>query len=127
MIFDDDPTDDPTRVLPFAAFIQGHRHGQLHDELSSALRHLVHDCQLHDKPGELTIKLKLTPKGQMMIVTDTLTIKAPEPARPESFYFTDHDFNLTRDNPQRELDFGNLREVPATPSPATTPTAASNA
>lgn len=116
MIFDDD-LDEPARVLPFAAFVQGHRNGQFHDELSSALRKLVHDCQLHDKPGELTIKVKLTPKGQMMIVTDTFAIKAPEPTRPESFYFTDQDFNLTRDNPQRELDFGSLREVPAAPAP----------
>lgn len=45
-----------------------------------------------------------------VLVTDTVTLKAPEGERPQSVFFVDSDANLTRQNPMSpQLP---LREVP---------------
>lgn len=106
----------PARVLPFALFLQDHRQGALHTELSEGLRELSARCTEMDKPGELILRVRLEPKSDgLMIVTDDVVLKPPKGVRPSAFYFADGDHNLTRDNPQLALPLDGLREVPRPP------------
>ena len=64
------------------------------------------------KPGTLTLNIRIIPtKGDHVGVIDSVTVKAPQPDRPESLWFVDHDGNLTRNDPNqipalRPLDGG---------------------
>jgi hypothetical protein len=96
---------------PFAAFLQEHRHGSLHAELSEQLGTLVSAVVEHGKPGTLTLAIKVSPNkdGMTVTVTDEVTAKEPKPERGGALYFTDQRGNLSRRNPnQIELP---LREV----------------
>jgi hypothetical protein len=98
---------------PFAAFLQEHRHGGLHGELSDGLAELVAAAREHDKSGTLTLTVKVAPNkdGLTVTVTDDVKVKAPEADRGAALYFADERGNLSRRNPQQmELP---LREVPA--------------
>ena len=107
-----DPDQTTAAVKPFAAWLQEHRSGGLHQELSEALAEVARAVSEHEKVGSLTVTIKLEPNGVgTVIVTDELKTKVPEPARPASLFFTDAGGNLSRRNPrQPELP---LREVPA--------------
>jgi hypothetical protein len=90
-------------VRPFADFVREQRKGLLHDELSDELARVV---QQVDKPGEVTLKLTVSPQGDMVSVKDAVITKLPKPDRPPALYFTDDDGNLSRHNPaQPELPF----------------------
>lgn len=119
---DSDTTTPPAAVKPFAAWLQEHRSGGLHQELSEALAEVARAVGEHEKVGTLTVTIKLEPNGPgTVIVTDDLKTKVPEPARPASLFFTDAGGNLSRRNPrQPELP---LREVPAVPTDAEEATA----
>lgn len=96
---------------PFAAFLQEHRNGGLHAELSDGLALLVAACREHAKGGSLTLSVKVTPNadGMTMTVSDEVKVKAPEASRGAALWFADEDGNLSRRNPlQPELP---LREV----------------
>jgi hypothetical protein len=88
---------------PFAALLQEHRTGALHQELSEALADLVGTCITLDKPGTLTLKLNVIPTkdGLTVVLTDTVTVKAPEAKRGGAVYFADPRGNLSRRNPQQ--------------------------
>lgn len=110
----DDPDtqkDQGPEVKPFAAWLQEHRQGGLHAELSDALAEIGRAVGEHDKASELTLKIRVAPNGaNTVIVTDDLKVKTPEAARPASLFFTDSRGNLSRRDPrQPELP---LRQVP---------------
>lgn len=106
------PADVPAR-RPFAAFVQEHRNGGLHHELSDGLAELVSACIEHGKPGTVTLQLKVQPNkdGVTVVVTDTVALRAPEGDRGAALYFTDVRGNLSRHNPN-QLTMP-LREAPA--------------
>ncbi len=107
----DTATDQGLRSKHFAAWLQEHRSGALHDELSDALAELARAVGEHDKAGTLSLTIRIAPNGaNTVIVTDDLKVKAPEAARPASLFFTDGRGNLSRRDPrQPELP---LRQVP---------------
>lgn len=93
---------------PFAAFVQEQRAGALHAELSDGLGELVRAASLTDKPGTLTLTVKVTPTkdGATVIVTDKVTLKLPDGERGGAIFFFDQEGNLSRRNPaQPELPF----------------------
>ena len=102
----------PGVIRPFADFLREHRKGELHDELGERLNELVNAVQDTGKKGTVTLVLSVAPAArsdEMVIVSDEIRLKAPEPDRPDAVYFADHEGNLTRHNPrQPELPF---REV----------------
>lgn len=108
---DPDTPAAPAAVKPFAAWLQEHRSGGLHQELSEALAEVARAVSLHDKTGTVTVQIKLAPNGaNTVIVTDEIKTKVPEAARPASLFFTDAGGNLSRRDPrQPELP---LRQVP---------------
>ena len=105
--------DEPPARRPFAAFLQEHRNGGLHHELSDALAELVTACVEHAKAGTVILQVKGQPNkdGQTVVVTDTVMLRAPEGDRGAALYFTDARGNLSRHNPN-QLAMP-LREAPA--------------
>lgn len=109
---DDSGGDDgaPPQKL-FAAWIQEQRGGTLHGELSEALAEVSASVVDLQKAGSLTLKINIAPAGKEqngVIVTDVVTVKAPED-RGASMFFTDGHGNLSRRDPrQPELP---LRDV----------------
>lgn len=102
------------KIRPFGAWLHEQRGGAAHAELSDSLNELVEAVAATGRPGELTFKLKIKPAGKgdhgTVIVSDSTTVKLPEPERGESIFFVDEDANLARNNPaQVALP---LREVP---------------
>lgn len=97
---------------PFAAFMQEHRGGGLHSELSDLLAELVLATRELGKKGSLTLKLDVAPNadGQTVTIVDAITLKKPEASRPAGIWYSDEEGNLSRRNPmQQELP---IREVP---------------
>lgn len=100
-------------VRPFLAFLQEHRSGELHDELSERLNELTRAVQGVGKKGTLTLVIEVRPAGRshdQVFVVDDVKAKLPEPDRAESIMYVDGAGNLSRSNPlQAELP--GLREV----------------
>jgi hypothetical protein len=108
----DTPLEGPARK-PFAAFLQEHRNGGLHGELSDALAQLVLATLEQGKKGTLTIKVDVSPNqdGVTVTITDTVTVKPPEAPRGAGIWFADEAGNLSRRNPmQPELPLRELRQ-----------------
>jgi hypothetical protein len=115
-------TEDEGRK-PFAAFVQEHRGGGLHGELSDALAELVLAVQETTKPGTIALTIKVAPNkdGVTVTVTDKLVTKLPEADRGAAIFFVDAAGNLVRRDPRQiELPIrdvsareqaGELREV----------------
>lgn len=98
--------DAPARpqTKPFAAFLQEQGRGRLHDELSEGLATLVAACQELEKGGSLSLTIKVKPSkdGESVQISDDLKIKAPEPDRQPSVFFTDRHGNVSRNNPRQD-------------------------
>ena len=95
-------TQDAGRT-PFAAFLQQQRNGGLHGELSDALAELVNAAQETQKPGTITLTVKVTPSkdGETVVVTDKLVSKLPEGDRGAAIFYVEGDGNLVRENPRQ--------------------------
>lgn len=111
-------TDEPeqgTQRKPFAAFMQEHRGGGLHAELSDQLAELVLATREIGKKGSITIKLDVAPNadGQTVTIVDTVTLKKPEAPHPAGIWYSDEEGNLSRRNPmQQELPIREVRDLP---------------
>lgn len=94
------------------------RAGGLVTEASEQLQALVAKCLETNKPGTLTIKLTIEPKGGAINVADDLQVKAPKPPTGTIFFATD-EHDLTRNNPHQghldlhhvQADDGTLLEI----------------
>jgi hypothetical protein len=98
---------------PFAAFLQEHRNGGLHGELSEQLAELALAALEHGKKGTLTIKFEVAPNadGLTVTITDNLVLKKPEGSRGAGIWFADEHGNLSRRNPmQQELPLRDVEE-----------------
>jgi hypothetical protein len=66
-----------------------------------------------NKPGELTIKLKVTPSGwkkgtgtvNQVDIEPQIKVAAPQPDMAKSIFFLTPDNKLTRDDPEQETMF----------------------
>jgi hypothetical protein len=102
---------DIRQIRPFPDWLREQRKGSLVAELGEALNHLADKVLELDKPGEITIKLKLSPHGEMIAVHDQVVLKVPEPDKPPSLYFSDNG-NLIRHNPrQPDLPFSRVPDA----------------
>lgn len=106
-------TDDRT-IRPFADFLREQNKGKTHDELSTALNDLVNAVTLHEKGGTLTLKIEVKPMekggGDVLLVTDEITVKMPKPKRKPSVFFPDADGNLRRNDPN-QMSFDTLTGI----------------
>lgn len=73
-----------------AGWLLQHRQGQLHRQLSEALAAVLLACRDTEKPGEITLKIRVRPNpdylGQMLI-SDQVLAKPPEQATSEAYLF----------------------------------------
>lgn len=105
-----------TEVSSFAVFLQQHRKGGLLSELSDSLHELTEAVTEHNKPGSLTITMKMKPEeygsDQVVVITDDIKVKAPNAPRAQAMWFVTDDHNLSRDSPS-QLSFASLHDVNA--------------
>lgn len=105
---------EPTRIRPFASFLQEHGRGRTHDELGETLHALVSRVKDTGKKGTVTLMIEVKPlkeDDRAVIVTDKITVKLPEHDRPAGVWFVGHDGNLQKNDPDQDA-FQELREVP---------------
>lgn len=99
---------------PFTQFFIEQRQGALHAEMSEKLQALVAAVEEHGKSGTLTLTIRVTPTAtgaNTFFIADDVKVKAPEPDRGASLFFSDGEGNLSRSDPrQPELP---LRDLPA--------------
>jgi hypothetical protein len=108
-------TEEERHVRPFGDFLNEHRHGALHAEVSDALNELVQAVVGIGRAGSLTVTINIKPAGsthEQVFVGDDVKLKLPSPDREEAICFVDADANLTRRDP-RQPELPGLRSVEA--------------
>jgi hypothetical protein len=109
----DETTADPfvnkdgEMCRPFDEWFTEHRRGELNREASIALHDVIAAVISVGKKGALTIKVDVTPAGEltMIDVEVTTTAKIPQPSPPSHRYYIDRAGNPTRHDPyQQTLD-----------------------
>lgn len=112
-----DTPNDEAVVRPFGDFLAELRRGAVADELSEALHELLAAVQDTQKPGSisLTIKVGIQKNTTAVSIADVVAKKIPARPRPESLWFVDHNGNPTRRDPS-QLEFEGMRIVPTTPT-----------
>lgn len=105
---------DETVNNTFINTLQEFREGESIAELSEALQALVCAVMETQKKGELIYRIRISPQGQAVVVSDKIEVKAPVPPRDAKIFFATEEGLLQRDNPeQRKLDFKEVhREEP---------------
>lgn len=109
------PNDDQPRIRPFTSFLREHGRGRTHDELGEGLHDLIGRVKDTGKSGSISLTIKVEPMkkdDRMVVVSDKIAIKLPEHDRPAGVWFTDHDGNLTRNDPD-QMSFDELQDVSA--------------
>ena len=108
--------DEGRRIRPFAAILQEHSRGTLHEDLSRELQEVVRsvlDHPANDASGSVTLKLtiKANSDGDSIGLVADVSTKHPKVPRPATLFYGDDDGNLLREDPN-QLTLGPLREVP---------------
>ena len=85
------------------------RQGNMVDEASRRLNEVVAAVEEHQRPGEITIKLKIIPKKGYIFVSDDITTKIPEADKASTLFYATPEGNLQRNDPN-QIDLG-LRSV----------------
>jgi len=108
---------DDGRIRPFADVLRELGGGKDHDELSRKFRDLMTAVVAHGKKGDIVLKIAAEPvkgvEGGVRITT-TLAVKAPQPERKASIFYTDRDGNAVRDDPNQLTFDGTLKAVEPT-------------
>lgn len=82
-------------------------------ELDDALSKLTSQCRVTGKPGKLTLTIKMKPvdnAGDMMEISDSITVSKPEIPRKSALFYATDDGQLSRNDPNQP-EFPSLREV----------------
>lgn len=107
------------QTKPFALFLQEHRKGSLHTELSEQLAEVTQGVLEHGKAGSITVTINVSPieghrAGDNIVrITDKVTPKVPQPERGSAMFFADEEGNLHRNNPLQD-ELPGLRPVEGT-------------
>lgn len=97
--------------MSFVKFLQEHRSGSTHDEISDKIRDLVAAVTDEGKAGKLTITVSIKPigKGDGMEVGVEVKSSPPKPTAGVSIFFASPDNALVRQDPRQQTM--ELREV----------------
>jgi hypothetical protein len=106
----------------FNTFLADVRHGQVLDELKTALNNVVSGVKATGKKGRMTLEIEIAPasKGEKgdnipTYITARVSEKVPKPDVRPAIYFTTADNRLQRNNPaQKELELRTV-EAPVVP------------
>lgn len=97
----------PAIDAAFTSLLTQHRGGQVLTDLSQAMRDAIEAAQLQNKPAGITLKMVFKPAANgsnAIVVADKIKTTLPEPKPVTSFFFSDANGNLHRNDPnQREL------------------------
>lgn len=93
----------------FSTWLKEHANGVLDADLAEAMTEVVRAVQRTEKPGTITLKLKVTAEGDMVAVHDSLTSSVPEKRDPR-LYWPDLDGHLSRMNPMQPSLLENTNE-----------------
>ena len=108
--------DQPTPTKRFDHFLREHRHGGLNNEASEVMAEAVQAAYETGKKATVEIKVSIDPKaegdGTLVIVSDEVKAKIPQPKRPTSLFFADERGNLSRQHPNQQ-SFDGLHEAGA--------------
>lgn len=95
-------TDAPSTENSFTTIMQGLRSGESLADLNAIVKQLIGDVRSINKPGTLTISLKIAPSGQStLLITDDISVKAPKLAIETTVMFTDDNNNVSRRDPRQ--------------------------
>ncbi|WP_311208778.1 MULTISPECIES: hypothetical protein [unclassified Aeromicrobium] len=100
----DDLAEDEQHNRPFTAWLREVQNGRTHEELTEKLADVVAAVRETGKAGKLQLTLTIKPmKGNvdMLLVDDTVVVKAPQHDRKSSLFFPDENGNLTRSDPNQ--------------------------
>ncbi|MFD9992066.1 hypothetical protein ACFWXT_29600 [Bacillus cereus] len=105
-----EPTTDEPMIRPFGDFLAELRRGAVANELSEALHELLAAVENTDKPGSITLTLKVGRQKNTtaLSIADVVTKKIPTRPRPESLWFVDQHGNPSRNDPS-QLSFDSIR------------------
>lgn len=106
--------DQPTPTKRFDHFLREHRSGGLNNEASEKMAEAVTAAYETGKKATVEIKVVIDPKaegdGSIVVVSDGVKAKIPQPKRPTSIFFADQRGNLSRQHPNQQ-QFDGLREA----------------
>lgn len=93
----------------FTEWLALQRRGDLAEELTESLAKLNLAVVSHNKPGSLTLTIRIEPQDGAMgtvFVRDEIKVKAPEAGRPATIWYVNADgYGLQRNDPrQMRLD-----------------------
>lgn len=114
-------TTDDTREVgprPFLQFLQDHRQGNLHEDLTRKLHELVGAVAEQKRGGKLTLTISIDPlenaTGGAVEVSDDVVLKLPKPPAPSSVFFVTAGNNLSKtDTANPKLPLRSVGEQPA--------------
>lgn len=97
----------PAIDTAFSVLLNQQRGGKCLTELSRLMREAIAASQELGKPAVLTLKIAVKPAANgsnAVVVADKIKVTLPEPKPQTSFFFSDANGNLHRNDPnQREL------------------------
>lgn len=89
-------------MRPITDVLRDIRRGAVVDSASEALAEVVKAVLDTDKPGELTLKIKIKPRGKgdnVLLISVDLNAKRPQADLPDAFFYADLDGDLLREDP----------------------------
>jgi recombinational DNA repair ATPase RecF len=95
-------------LRPFTDVLRDIRKGRVVDAATEALAEVVRAVLDTSKPGEVTLKLKITPQGKgdnAVVVSAEVKAKRPMAPLPDALFFADLDGDLLRDDPTQQRIF----------------------
>jgi hypothetical protein len=90
------------------------RRGRVVDAATLELASVVRDAKATGKPGELTIKLKITPDKadpDVIRVSAEVKGKSPRPDLPDGMFFTNEEGDLLREDPKKIHRFAGVSDA----------------
>lgn len=85
----------------FSEWLRDYLGGGLDDKLTAALAETAQTVQLLEKPGTVTLKLKLSEKGGGIVVEASATHQAPVPKTSGQFFYVGQGGALSRRDPKQ--------------------------
>lgn len=85
----------------FQDFLSDVENGQFHSDLTTALPELMRKVRETGLVGDLTIKLRVKPRGRQVDIIPSFTVKAPVRKPDPSVFFVDDDGNPSLNDPKQ--------------------------
>lgn len=95
-------SDMPESLTLFSEWLEDHAQGHANDEITVDLADAVESVRVHNKPAEVTIKVKIEPAGghgRQVTTTVQSTAKLAKGDPEQSIFYVGEQGSLHRDDP----------------------------